>query len=201
MPRLGPLHYGPCAVIGCGRPILSRGWCSVHYNRWRRTGNPLLRLADLPRPDRPCLACGALMVNPSPRRRYCSAACKRLWFVYKGPWPSKTVCAGCGGVIDLNERSRNGHRRRNETKLCQRCKMAKNKHGVSVNFLAKRDGLLCRICGDPVDMESRLPDPFCPSVDHIIPRARGGTNEPDNLQLAHLWCNQVKKDREGVSLV
>lgn len=50
-------------------------------------------------------------------------------------------------------------------------------------------------------MDAHRPDPLCPSVDHIIARANGGTNDPANLQLAHLWCNQVKSDREGVTYV
>lgn len=30
-----------CSIEGCGRTdIKGRGWCNLHYNRWRRTGNP-----------------------------------------------------------------------------------------------------------------------------------------------------------------
>lgn len=28
-----------CSV--CGRPVVARGWCSGHYQRWRRHGDPL----------------------------------------------------------------------------------------------------------------------------------------------------------------
>ncbi|WP_354596069.1 HNH endonuclease signature motif containing protein [Streptomyces sp. JL1001] len=38
---------------------------------------------------------------------------------------------------------------------------------------------------------------WCASVDHVVPRALGGTHEPSNLQLAHLYCNQVKSDLRG----
>lgn len=31
----------PCSVDGCGSLALSRGWCSKHYDRWRRNGDPV----------------------------------------------------------------------------------------------------------------------------------------------------------------
>lgn len=30
-----------CAIYGCGRTVLSRGWCSKHYQRWLAHGDPL----------------------------------------------------------------------------------------------------------------------------------------------------------------
>lgn len=29
-----------CAVVGCGKAARCRGWCSAHYERWRRNGDP-----------------------------------------------------------------------------------------------------------------------------------------------------------------
>ncbi len=29
-----------CSEVGCGKPLLARGWCQMHYNRWRRNGHP-----------------------------------------------------------------------------------------------------------------------------------------------------------------
>lgn len=31
-----------CTVDGCDRPQLARGWCKLHYYRWKRQGDPLL---------------------------------------------------------------------------------------------------------------------------------------------------------------
>lgn len=31
-----------CSVDGCALPRKSRGWCSTHYERWRRNGDPLV---------------------------------------------------------------------------------------------------------------------------------------------------------------
>ena len=51
----------------------------------------------------------------------------------------------------------------------------------------------CAICGRPVDFDIKPPNPLAPSVDHIIPIAKGGhPSDLANLQLAHLGCNQRK---------
>lgn len=48
--------------------------------------------------------------------------------------------------------------------------------------ILKRDGGRCVKCGS----RDRL------TVDHIVPRARGGTNDPANLQTLCHTCNQEK---------
>jgi HNH endonuclease len=30
-----------CSIEGCDRPVLGRGWCAAHYQRWKRHGDPL----------------------------------------------------------------------------------------------------------------------------------------------------------------
>lgn len=30
-----------CSVVGCDRPAKARGWCHLHYRRWREHGDPL----------------------------------------------------------------------------------------------------------------------------------------------------------------
>ena len=55
---------------------------------------------------------------------------------------------------------------------------------------------VCGICGQPVDFSYKYPHPLSPSVDHIIPIAKGGhPSALDNLQLAHRWCNRQKSDK------
>jgi len=29
-----------CSIPGCNNPLLSRGWCVMHYRRWQRHGSP-----------------------------------------------------------------------------------------------------------------------------------------------------------------
>ena len=55
---------------------------------------------------------------------------------------------------------------------------------------------ICGICGKPVDFNYKYPHPLSPTVDHIIPIAKGGhPSDLDNLQLAHRCCNREKSDK------
>jgi HNH endonuclease len=55
------------------------------------------------------------------------------------------------------------------------------------DHLARRDGDRCQLCGGPFGKGfSRR------TLDHIIPRSKGGTNHPANLQLAHFRCNHQR---------
>ena len=54
----------------------------------------------------------------------------------------------------------------------------------------------CGICGRPVNFDKRFPDPWSPTLDHIIPISKGGDPASlNNLQLAHFRCNRIKSTR------
>lgn len=50
------------------------------------------------------------------------------------------------------------------------------------NTIFKRDGYKCRRCGSPEQL----------SVDHIIPKSKGGTDDQHNLQTLCHSCNSRK---------
>lgn len=60
--------------------------------------------------------------------------------------------------------------------------------------LYERDGWTCQLCSGPVDPSLHYTDDWSASLDHIIPRSRGGSHDEDNLRLAHRWCNSVRGD-------
>lgn len=66
-----------------------------------------------------------------------------------------------------------GSNRRSVKGLCER--------------IAERDNHICHICKQNVKKDER-------SVDHIVPRAFGGTNADSNLKLAHSRCNSNRGD-------
>lgn len=63
---------------------------------------------------------------------------------------------------------------------------------VTVAGLRERDGDCCGLCGDVIDFSLSGRDPMGRSVDHVLPRSRGGAHTWDNCQLTHLRCNLSK---------
>lgn len=54
----------------------------------------------------------------------------------------------------------------------------------------------CHICGGPIDLALKNPDPMAGVVDHVVPIARGGLDIPSNKKSAHRSCNRDKSDKE-----
>lgn len=63
---------------------------------------------------------------------------------------------------------------------------------IALRVIVERDEGICQLCGNSVDVDARFPDRQSPSRDHIIPLSRGGSDLPENVQLAHLGCNMDK---------
>ncbi|MFI1485774.1 HNH endonuclease [Streptomyces sp. NPDC020747] len=59
----------------------------------------------------------------------------------------------------------------------------------------ERDGWVCQLCLLGIDPAVAWPDSMSPSVDHVVPLAKGGEHSMANAQAAHLGCNSRKCDR------
>jgi hypothetical protein len=68
-------------------------------------------------------------------------------------------------------------------------------YGVRLRELGDRDAWTCWVCTGEVDPSAVSGSPHAASVDHVVPRARGGTNAPTNLRLAHRRCNGQRGSR------
>ena len=52
---------------------------------------------------------------------------------------------------------------------------------------------LCALCSLPVQLVKRKRDPFAgATLDHIIPKSKGGVSALENYQLTHAWCNTCR---------
>ena len=73
---------------------------------------------------------------------------------------------------------------------------------IELPQLYRRDGCMCHICGGACDFEDFkinengyfVVGKTYPSIDHVIPLAKGGKHEWSNVKLAHHYCNTLKSD-------
>ena len=66
----------------------------------------------------------------------------------------------------------------------------KNKLKKEWHEQCREKTLFCWLCGQLILREADI------SVDHVIPRAKGGTNAETNLQPAHSLCNSIRGTRD-----
>ena len=128
--------------------------------------------------EKKCCNCGSVFHSEIPEAKYCSARCSRR--AYK-----KRI-----GYRDNRDR---GHRARAK------------RYGVEYDStitwrsLSKELGHCnCQICGEPCDPNDTSWNdnfgPLYPTVDCIVPMAKGGGYVHGNVQLAHAICNSYKRD-------
>ena len=65
---------------------------------------------------------------------------------------------------------------------------------ITLEKLFVRDGGRCRNCGLLMTFECDPLGDSYPSIDHIVPIARGGLHSWDNVQLLCRGCNSIKRD-------
>lgn len=125
----------------------------------------------------------------------------RIWYfkcqdcggpvVRKWKRPGKYCCClPCARIRRRATDARRSHKRR-----------AAGPKVLSVHELAVRDGAKCNICGRRVDLTLSGMAKWGPTIDHLIPVSRGGTNDPDNLALAHRHCNVSRSNRNHAQLL
>ena len=87
-------------------------------------------------------------------------------------------------------------------KIKRKHRMTGGASSISPTRLYERDDRMCALCHRATDhprvweqwVANKRWMPNAPTVDHIIPLAKGGTHTWDNVQLAHWSCNSDKSD-------
>lgn len=174
------------------------GQCGQSYKPWRDVSkycshacySEAITTSALPShqvviPLRPCDECGSLILSWH-GRTLCSDECRRI----RGSRStSKAIKRKYREDPEFRDRmlSAGQNRRARGLGLDQITSPR-----TLVAFLVERDQGICGICEEDVeDTEG----PMRPSIDHVIPLARGGRHEIANLQLAHYRCNLSKGAR------
>ncbi len=161
-----------------------------------------------------CKICGDIKerVNDKLFDKDRNIACRKCGNNYKGS--EKRKCIECGKefisfskqqVICKDCHNKQEKERKKANKRLREAKAKKNgkiEWNISLEKLMQKDDNICKICGRQVDIEDYyytnegyfIAGDNYPSIDHIIPLAKGGTHTWNNVQLAHRHCNSIKCD-------
>jgi hypothetical protein len=119
--------------------------------------------------------------------------CRRAaWgdFPPRGPAPRRLInCAKCGTEFESSYPAAKfcpDHRSRNDRRPPSR-QSGRVWARIRAQVLTEESD--CWVCGKQIDFEARAPDPWSPTVDHVVPVSRGGGDERSNLRAAHWTCN------------
>lgn len=161
-------------------------------------------------PDRDCGECGRRFARAN--AKYCSNVCSRLAqrrrdLVRSGRTPEAVdTCDRCSQPKPVRTGSRGGgskycdpcgeDARRESMQRCRRRRKARLRsvehEDYTLGEIAQRDGYRCGICHKAVPMGLKVPARRAPTIDHIIPIARGGHDVRPNVRLAHFICNSIR---------
>lgn len=152
-----------------------------------KTGlSPTLRPPKSPKPPKPprsrvyfptCEMCGRLFCARGSSAKYCSAQCK----IDDAGMRVKGLYAAATEFVDGQYSGAEWRQ-------------------TLLRYLVERDGDRCGICRRKVNITLKSGtrgSPRGPSVDHIVPRSLGGSDDLANLRLTHWGCNQKRGNRGG----
>lgn len=117
----------------------------------------------------------------------------------------------CGEILDRFDGSTGRQCRNCARRALNKNKELKRRHimskvmidsDITIQKLFHRDNGVCYLCGELCDWEDKVirgDTIICgnryPSIDHVIPLAKGGLHSWNNIKLAHRICNSLKADK------
>lgn len=109
-------------------------------------------------------------------------------------WTHDSHVVNCSKECTKKEINKGADDRLNKSNIIDR--------DITLEKLFNRENGKCYLCGGECDWEdyvvrdgNYIVGDNYPSIDHVIPLAKGGKHEWENVRLAHKKCNTVKRDR------
>jgi hypothetical protein len=172
-----PIQYaqttGSCSVDGCDRQLraVALRLCATHYTRLLRSGSPggAIRPQQARIPDATCSLKGCF--DPVEARGYCRS---HYFAWYHQQNPDRVMAAG----------------RRRRARL-----MALPSEPYAVADIFARDGADCVLCGKPLDLAAKWPEPRSATVEHLECLSWPGSagDVLANVAASHARCNLRRK--------
>ena len=165
--------------------------------------------------DKECFVCSTPFVASNVRAMYCSIQCKsKQYGIYLREKRAKAraerpdfveqACHYCnqpvwrlatrGGKVShpiCKDAARRDWNRKKNSKRRKYSYISQSKF-MEISI---RDEWTCHLCGEMVDETLPRLAKMGASLDHVVPISKGGTDEPENLKLAHFICNVRKGNK------
>lgn len=145
-----------------------------------------------------CISC---MVVKEPGHNN-TASHKRTWHKvhYIPVAPHPIDCSQCGRPFiglrankcpECVARNRRRYKRQSERQR-ERRKRGVHTEPYRSQDVFERDGWKCHLCGRLTRRGRRAPHPLSPSIDHLVPISKGGSDTLLNVATAHFLCNAAR---------
>lgn len=148
-------------------PEYAKEWAKAHPHYGRDRSRKIRGTVEY---KRECLVCGKAFVSPFSYALTCSKECSR--FFKRNARTGRMKALKKNGELDAS---------------------------ITLDALIKRDNEVCHICGERINREDYeyKKGYICvgasyPTIDHVVPIAKGGTHTWENVKLAHMLCNARK---------
>lgn len=187
-----------------------RLFCSLECRRSYETENKKSRPEYIPKPKqiKTCINCNKEYETHQTESKYCSYECRYessyRYMVERKP-TYNIKCKECGKWFSTTNKGKKYcsvtcsdrfEYRKKETIRRERIKQnGRIDWDISIERLIHRDKGICYLCGEQVKTNLDPNHDYYPSIEHVIPVAKGGTHTWDNVKLAHRKCNYLKSDK------
>ncbi len=187
-----------CSVEGCKRDARARGLCKAHHYRAQQNGGDpgaaqFIARGQVAGDKKLCTACDAWKsLGEFPKGH---GAGGRNSPCYECRRDANAEFRAAHPTYWRDRREANPDKVRDARQKYRATLSAATVEDVDRRVVFARDGYLCMLCGDPLDMDAEFPDPNYPTIDHILALSVGGDHSYANVQAAHFRCNTAKGNR------
>jgi len=126
-----------------------------------------------------------LMQRPEYKRRFVAGTCRRCGEPFVA-WSEAGIAVYCSPSC--------AHSTMKDKRRAQK----RGARHVAYRRVAifERDGWRCHICDRKVRRKAHWSHPLSPTIDHLVPLSKGGSDSPENVACAHRECN-TKRNAHG----
>lgn len=153
-----------------------------------------------------CATCHEAFEPVKVGQLYCSERCRHRSYLNRQKLDrlNQRTCSECGAVLGVLYK-----------KLCVSCKSQAQRAvdarrnqkrraagpAIDRTALIRERGEKCHLCGKRIDLRLSGLHPMGLHIEHLVPVSDGGTNDLDNLHIAHRVCNLKRGNRGPAQLL